>query len=228
MSEIATLCPRCERPTTREELNRGRGTCRFCASALRAAKGMASKRQPEPEPEQGGHVAHTYGETHHDSESHVCEIEDFDLGAVEEALGEWHDTPADIRAEAAVLLGRLFVHVWAMGDRQDKLTAALVRFSAFFMAVRPDMLPETCREVAGQVGVSKQMVSYAITRAEQAFNFKSSRTRPLAGRENMRAARLKQIASGHPHPRLVAAQRKALAEQGKGLAMAGQGTPDPA
>lgn len=220
------ICPACDRavPTLGAS-----GVCTHCHKSFGLAHShWISGKRPRSERPERPSEHFTDSAEHFTDGGETCESEDFDMASVEAALGEWHEAPDDVRAEAGNLLARIFAHTWTVPDGRGMIKTALAKFSGFFLAVRPDLIAASYREAGEQIGLTKQLVSHAVLKAEQAFKFKSLRTRPLAARENMRLARQAQVAAGKPHPRIVAkARREALAKQGKGLALAGQGTPDP-
>lgn len=122
-------------------------------------------------------------------------VAQFDYDAVDAALGnaaplDADDAPpraSDRRAAAAE--GLASVLAWAC--EVQTIHAMTVRFVAMVAAVRPELLNgKTYKQLAAELHCTKQNISKTVVRFERKFGFKSVRTRPLSGRENMRRARL--------------------------------------
>jgi len=118
---------------------------------------------------------------------------DFDHAEVLERLGEIEDLPIEAQVQAASVLAKLFVWVWS---GNGSLQSALVRHSALFLGLRPDLVDRTYKDVAKECGgLTKQAVGKSILKVEKLLRMKWSRTRPQDARRHMAEARLRNPVS---------------------------------
>jgi len=115
----------------------------------------------------------------------VVQTTDFDMKEVIERLGETELEPEDVRAEAAELLSRLFVFVWA----KPCLKTALIKFSALTYGMRRDLLGgRTQPQLAAEIGACKASLSKSLARCEKTLGIRLRRVGTETGRNNMRDA----------------------------------------
>lgn len=178
-NEEKVLCPSCERPTSPREIVRG--VCKFCLQSFARAHTI-SRAAKFSQPKESGHVV----EPSRDAFTRD-DLVPFDLQCVERALGEFEATPEDTRTEAAELVGRIMSWCWDAAS----IRAAFARFAILSRGIRPDLCGMNFSQIARALNSTKQNVSKAVVLAESFWGLKFRNGRQKAGRDNMRAARLK-------------------------------------
>jgi hypothetical protein len=185
-------CPNCGRKTTMRELANNKEVCRFCRTSFAAAharwlRGEHEKLTPENlEPLTSKHI-HT--DLHFDENGQRVALADFNWDEVEQQVDEIRDEPRDVRAQAGVVLAKIFSYVWKTPD----LRSALIKFSAICAGLRDDLVGRLYQDIAAELGVTKQSVCKAAVTAERVLGIHFARSRNADGREAMRRAAL-----GHP------------------------------
>lgn len=123
----------------------------------------------------------------HYADGEIVESVEFDFDGIDEALGFIHRTPPQAREQAAELFRNLTA--WCFTDGQP-LRAALVKWIAIVSGLRPDLLENRSgRELAAELGVTKQALSRQAIRFCDAWQIQFARCRLKESRERMAAAR---------------------------------------
>jgi hypothetical protein len=114
---------------------------------------------------------------------------DFPFSDIDEALGYIHHTPPSGRAMAGELLRQLLI--WCCGSNGTRsLRSATTRFVAVVSGLRPEiLLDRTGRDLACELGISRQALSHQAVKFEDAFGIKFARCRSKEARQRMAAAR---------------------------------------
>jgi hypothetical protein len=133
------------------------------------------------------YVATVHGDRAHYADGDLVEAVDFDFDAVDEALGLIHRTPPQAREQAAELFRALTA--WCFKDGRP-LRSAMVKWIAIISGLRPDLLENRSgRELAEELGVSKQALTHQSVRFSDAWQIQFARGRLKESRERMAAAR---------------------------------------
>lgn len=186
---IETCCPNCERPVSVAELNRCNGVCQFCRKAFHAANKSWVNGNYRADSHERSYAPSAI-EVGMGDEHEPIGISNFDFEAVEKSLGEFHEAPVTAQIIAAEVLARIF----ALTFEKRYLRGALMRFTVLMAGIRPDLVNDrTYSAIALECGVTKQAVSKAATKIQDALGIKFARSRSLAGRQRMAAKML-----GHP------------------------------
>jgi hypothetical protein len=186
---IETCCPNCERPVSVAELNRCKGVCQFCRQAFRAANKSWVQGNYQAASDQRNSAPSAI-EVGMGDEHEPIGISDFDFEAVEKSLGEFHAAPVTAQIIAAEVLARIFVLTF----EKRYLRGALLRFTVLMAGIRPDLVNDRTYSAIGlECGVTKQAISKAATKIQDALGIKFARSRSLDARKRMAAKML-----GHP------------------------------
>ena len=113
---------------------------------------------------------------------------DFDYDEIDRRLAEIEALPPEAQADVSAVLARLFAWTWA---GNGSLRSALVRHTALYLGLRPDLVDRTYRSVGSELGCTKQNLSKSVLKAEKLLKMKFRRTRSRDGRQAMAAARLR-------------------------------------
>jgi hypothetical protein len=113
---------------------------------------------------------------------------DFDFEAVDEALGFVRKARPTARQEAGELFRELAN--WCFGGKRS-VRGALVKFVAICAGLRPELLDDrNGKDLAKEIGCTKQALSHQAVRFENAFQIKFARARSVEARRHMRERRL--------------------------------------
>ena len=122
-----------------------------------------------------------------DASHEVMQSVDFNFDGVDEALGFIHRSPPQAREQAAELFRELMT--WCFSGNMS-LRSSLVKFTAIACGLRPDLLGNRSgRELATELGITKQGLSRQSVKFEDAWGIQFSRGRLKESRERMAAAR---------------------------------------
>jgi hypothetical protein len=175
--------------TSPDELKLNGGVCSKCAAQIRKGNaGMLAGRETQGDFHNGHHQevapdVHAGWEGEHELVPSV----EFNYDSVEEALGIIRAVPRDARAQAAEVLRQLMA--WCFkGD--PPLRSALVKFTMIVAGLRPEILGNrTMKELAIEIGITKQGMSKQSVNFQDAFGIQFSRSRSKEGRDHMADAR---------------------------------------